>query len=86
MRCHVRIIRASARRVRARRTVHVTLDAYAVDEPQDDHCVDMLEALPYEDRVYYLAESHAVSPLRCLVSIMWDLEDQYAFVGGSEAS
>lgn len=39
---------------RARRTAHVVLGPFAIDEPTEDSVVDVLAALPAEDRDYYV--------------------------------
>ena len=47
---------------RASETVHVPLEALAVDELADDLAVVMLEALPHAERQFYSDEANLVDP------------------------
>ena len=64
-------------------TKHVVLDAMAVAEPADDHAVELLEALPENERAYYAEERHVLDYKGKSAVIFDELEARFGFVGGS---
>ena len=61
----------------------VPLIADAIVEPSDDGIVDMLNALPPRESRFYEAESNCISWVGKSATIVEELEEQFAFVGGS---
>ena len=59
--------------------------AHALDEPLDDHVVDMLEALPPSERAYYSEEDRVVCWDAASSQLFKEVEAHYAFVGGERA-
>ena len=62
----------------------VAFKADLLDEPQEDLVVDMLSALPPLEAAYYAREENLVSETACMATSIQEIEQQYAFVGGSE--
>ena len=65
---------------------HAPLDALAIAKPQDDHVVDLLEALPEGERAFYSEERNVADYNGKSATIFDELEEQFTFVGGSTAS
>ena len=64
-------------------TPHTMMIASAIDEPQDEWTVNMLAALPQDERCFYEDEG-AVIDYEFKSEILFnDLEEQYGFVGGT---
>ena len=61
----------------------VPMDASRIVEPSDERVVDMLQALPQDEREFYAHEENVVELLGKSSVIQQELEQQYAFVGGS---
>ncbi|CAE7243914.1 unnamed protein product [Symbiodinium sp. CCMP2592] len=61
----------------------VPMDASRIVEPSDEQVVDMLQALPQDERQFYAREENVVELLGKSTVIQQELEQQYAFVGGS---
>ncbi|CAE7776885.1 unnamed protein product, partial [Symbiodinium microadriaticum] len=61
----------------------VPMDASRIVEPSDERVVDMLQALPQDERQFYAHEENAVEPLGKSTVIPQEMEQQYAFIGGS---
>ena len=68
---------------RPRGVSQVPLIANLIDEPPDDSVVELLSALPPEERAYYSAEEHVIE--RCGKSQVTfeEIQQHYGFVGGS---
>ena len=64
-------------------TPHVSFRANLVAEPKDDFKVDMLAAMPPEDRDYYNSEDNVVDPCGVPPCLLKELESRFSFVGGS---
>ncbi|CAK0800419.1 unnamed protein product [Prorocentrum cordatum] len=62
---------------------HVMMCASAVAEPPDDHVVDLLEALPEGERQCYSDELNVLDYSGKSGVIFEELEERFAFVGGS---
>ena len=60
------------------------LRAEVVDEPLDDRCVIMLDALPPDDAMYYSAEEHVLDFGGKSSIIFNEIEARHCFVGGSQ--
>ena len=63
---------------------HVSIIASALAEPSDSRVVRMLDAMSPEDAAFYGSEANVVLSSPSSV-IMRELEERYAFVGGSHA-
>ena len=63
--------------------LHVPLDPWAIAEPTDDRVVDMLEALPPEDRDLYAEEINGIDPVGKSKVIFEELEARFRFLGGT---
>ena len=75
---------AYLRRGRALST-HQSFVAERMDEPKDDRCVDMLQALPESERLFYSSEDNVVD-LSDFSQVVYDeLHQRYAFLGGRES-
>ena len=69
--------------IRRQRT-QVPLIADAVAEPRDDQAVDVLEWLPPDEATFYSREEHVVDLTGKSMDIAKELEETFAFVGGTE--
>ena len=60
----------------------VAMVADRMVEPKDDGFIDMLEALPAEDAVYYEQESNVVETGGKCSALFEEIESHYGFIGG----
>eukprot|EP00438_Fugacium_kawagutii_P036017 Skav207006 [mRNA] locus=scaffold1554:6879:10419:- [translate_table: standard] len=60
----------------------VPMNADVMVEPSNVESIDMLAALPYEDREYYAAECNVVEPAGKSNILFKDIEAHYGFLGG----
>jgi hypothetical protein len=65
---------------------HQSLQAKLVDEPTHDRVVSMLEALPAEETLFYGTECNVVDWEGTSDVTFQEIEDHFAFVGGSRMS
>ena len=63
----------------------VRFSAELLDEPSGDDVVDMLSALPLQEAEHYSREDLVVSEMASMTTSMAEIEQQYAFVGGTMA-
>eukprot|EP00438_Fugacium_kawagutii_P007846 Skav210111 [mRNA] locus=scaffold2194:62563:65494:+ [translate_table: standard] len=63
----------------------VPMNADAMVEPQHTGYIDMLDALPADDRVYYQGEVHVVESMGKSEVLFKEIEAHYGFVGGEQA-
>ena len=68
---------------RGKRSVHVSLQADLVDEPQDSNAVYMLEALSESERCFFSDESAVVDLVGKSQVILDELHQRFAFLNGS---
>lgn len=61
----------------------VPLLADRIVEPSDDQVVDMLTALPSREASFYSSEKNAIDLCGKSETLFREIEDQFAFVGGS---
>lgn len=62
----------------------VPLEADRLVEPPTNGVIDMLEALPPEDALFYADESNVVDPVGKCEQFFKETEARYGFVGGTE--
>jgi len=65
-------------------TKHVPIDAAGLAEPADDRFISMLDAMDPNDAAFYACEANVVAK-DATPAIMRELEQRYAFVGGTHA-
>ncbi|CAE7268151.1 unnamed protein product, partial [Symbiodinium sp. CCMP2456] len=63
----------------------VPLQAHLVAEPSDDRVVVMLEALPRSEADFYSKENHCIELTGKSRQLQVEIEEQFAFVGGTHA-
>ena len=63
----------------------VEFNSDLVDEPDDDHAVNMLDALPPLDQAFYSREELVVELEGKSQTVAEEIEERFAFIGGSEA-
>ena len=68
--------------VRLSDTPHVNLVAEDVDEPTEAASVDLLQALPWDEREYCGSEENVVKSEGISKEILEELEQRFCFVGG----
>eukprot|EP00974_Lingulodinium_polyedra_P009966 957964-Lingulodinium_polyedra.AAC.1 len=68
---------------KAPKRLHVAIQAELLAEPGDACQVPMLDALPPDDRAYYEAEENVVDPCGIPDELLAELEERFAFVGGT---
>ena len=56
-----------------------------IDEPDDNHAVIMLDALPPLDQAFYSREDLVVEPEGKSQTVAEEIEERFAFIGGPEA-
>ena len=61
----------------------VPLQADLVVEPKDEGYIEMLQALPDEDSMYYSRESHVVDWDGKSSTLFKEIEERYGFIGGT---
>ena len=69
--------------VRPRKIAQVPLVADLLDEPSTSSCVDMLEALPEEDSLFYASEDAVVSWEGKCTQTFTEIEERFGFLGGA---
>ena len=70
--------------VRAKAHAQVPMQAEAIDEPpRNSPVVELLEALPPEEREFYSREEHVVCWIGKSQVLFEEIEEHYSFVGGS---
>ena len=69
----------------AARLKMVEFNSDLIDEPDDDHAVNMLDALPPLDQAFYSWEELVVELEGKSQTVAEEIEDRFAFIGGSEA-
>ena len=62
----------------------VSLRADSMVEPPDTKSIDMLEALPQDDALFYSCEQHVIDATGKSGALFKELEAHYGFVGGTE--
>ncbi|CAK9047089.1 Uncharacterized protein SCF082_LOCUS26441, partial [Durusdinium trenchii] len=63
---------------------HVPLIADRIAEPACEACIDMLEALPQEDAIFYADEENVVEREGKCEAFFREAESHFGFVGGTE--
>eukprot|EP00438_Fugacium_kawagutii_P028165 Skav233604 [mRNA] locus=scaffold109:47718:52210:+ [translate_table: standard] len=63
----------------------VPMLADAMVEPSETGSIDMLEALPLEDRQYYAEEQHVVETSGKSEVLFKEIESHYGFIGGEQS-
>ena len=61
----------------------VTMKAAAIDEPDHERTVDMLNALTERESQYYSCEANVIDPVGKSTAQFEEIESHYAFVAGS---
>ncbi|CAK8994609.1 Uncharacterized protein SCF082_LOCUS4000 [Durusdinium trenchii] len=62
----------------------VPLIADRIAEPACKNFIDMLDALPHEDAIFYAQEAHVVDPIGKCEVFFREAEKHYGFIGGTE--
>ena len=70
--------------IKATGVKQVPLQAELVKEPASPKCLNMLEALPEEDRLFYEKEEHVVEYKGRSAAVFREIEQHYGFIGGEE--
>lgn len=63
----------------------VSMLADRIVEPKNEHCIDMLTALPEEDSVFYSKEEYVVEREGKSEILFREIETHYGFVGGEKS-
>jgi len=62
----------------------VSLIADAIDEPDGERVVELLDALDPTEALFYSAEDHVVDPFGKSTVLFKEIENYYGFIGGSQ--